>query len=72
MFFLSQPNRGSVDEFLARATADSFSYPGVGATLRGDKPAGYRNYEHNRVFLGKGPNRLMGSIRARYKLSLWF
>jgi uncharacterized protein (UPF0548 family) len=53
MFFLRRPIAQRIDRFRQTAAQDTFSYPEVGATLKGEIPERY-NLDHNRVRLGEG------------------
>jgi len=53
MFFFRRPTAQRIDRFRETATRDTFSYPEVGATLKGEIPEQY-NLDHNRVRLGQG------------------
>jgi uncharacterized protein (UPF0548 family) len=53
MFFFRRPTAQRIDRFRQTATRDTFSYPEVGATLKGEIPERY-NLDHNRVRLGQG------------------
>lgn len=53
MFYLSKPTKSEIEDFLANAARESFSYPEVGATL-GTLPAGYWKYDDNSVIVGMG------------------
>jgi uncharacterized protein (UPF0548 family) len=53
MFFLRRPTAQRIDRFCQMATRETFSYPEVGATLKGEIPEQY-NVDHNRVRLGEG------------------
>jgi uncharacterized protein (UPF0548 family) len=53
MFFLKRPTAQRIDRFRRTATHDTFSYPEVGATLKGEVPERY-NLDRNRVRLGEG------------------
>jgi uncharacterized protein (UPF0548 family) len=53
MFFFRRPTAQRIDRFRETATRDTFSYPEVGATLKGVIPEQY-NLDHNRVRLGEG------------------
>jgi uncharacterized protein (UPF0548 family) len=54
MFFFRRPTAQRIDRFRQAAMRDTFSYPEVGATLKGEIPEQY-NLDHNRVRLGAGP-----------------
>jgi uncharacterized protein (UPF0548 family) len=53
VFQLTRPSVEQVNAFVAAQKDDTFSYPEVGATRRGEVPAGY-NVDRNRVRLGTG------------------
>ncbi|HEV3150277.1 MAG TPA: DUF1990 domain-containing protein [Acidobacteriaceae bacterium] len=53
MFFFRRPTAQRIDRFRQMATRETFSYPEVGATLKGEIPERY-NLDHNRVRLGEG------------------
>lgn len=53
MFFLSRPTAQRIARFRQMVRQDGFSYPEVGATLKGLFPDGY-NVDHNRIRLGEG------------------
>jgi uncharacterized protein (UPF0548 family) len=53
MFFLRRPTVQRIDRFRQTATRDPFSYPEVGATIKGEIPEQY-NLDHNRIRLGDG------------------
>lgn len=53
MFLFSKPSRERINEFLASASRQGYSYPDVGAT-KGDPPGGYLHRDHNRIAIGKG------------------
>ncbi|HZD45450.1 MAG TPA: DUF1990 domain-containing protein [Acidobacteriaceae bacterium] len=53
MFFLSRPTAQRIARFRQTVEQDSFSYPEVGATLKGSFPDGY-NLDQNRIRLGEG------------------
>ncbi len=62
MFFLRRPTAQRIDRFRQTATRDTFSYPEVGATLKGEIPERY-NLDHNRIRLGAG-SRIFEQARA--------
>jgi uncharacterized protein (UPF0548 family) len=53
MFFFRRPTAQRIDRFRQTAARETFSYPEVGATLKGEIPEQY-NLDHNRVRLGEG------------------
>ena len=53
MFFFRRPTAQRIDRFRQMATRETFSYPEVGATLKGEIPERY-NLDRNRVRLGEG------------------
>ena len=62
MFFLRRLTAQRIDRFRQTATRDTFSYPEVGATLKGEIPERY-NLDHNRIRLGAG-SRIFERARA--------
>lgn len=62
MFFLRRPTAQRIDRFRQTATRDTFSYPEIGATLKGEIPERY-NLDHNRIRLGAG-SRIFEQARA--------
>jgi uncharacterized protein (UPF0548 family) len=53
MFFFRRPTAQRIDRLRQTAMRDTFSYPEVGATLKGEIPEQY-NLDRNRVRLGEG------------------
>src|SRR3954451_10789535 len=52
--FASVPSDDEVGRFLRSVEGSAFSYAEVGATRELGRPAGFLNYDHNRVELGRG------------------
>lgn len=67
MFYLSKPAKPEIDEFLAQAARDNYSYPEVGAT-RAALPPGYWKYDDNSVVVGSGD---LVWARAKQALREW-
>jgi uncharacterized protein (UPF0548 family) len=62
MFFTSQPNRDSIEAFIAAQQNQKFSYAEVGST-RQQAPTGY-TVDHNRIKLGQGIDTFERAKRA--------
>ncbi len=60
---LARPTEAQVATFLAAQSADSYSYPSIGATNRGERVAGFDN-DHNRVLLGRGEAVFRAAVAA--------
>jgi uncharacterized protein (UPF0548 family) len=52
--YASVPSDEEVRAFLQSVERSTFSYADVGATRDAGRPAGFKNYDHNRVELGRG------------------
>jgi uncharacterized protein (UPF0548 family) len=52
--YASVPGDDEVRKFLQSLDGSAFSYAEVGATREMGRPAGFKNYDHNRVELGRG------------------
>jgi uncharacterized protein (UPF0548 family) len=63
VFLLAQPSDEQLRNIIAAQRGAGFTYPFVGATRDGAKPAGY-NADHNRIRLGSGAGTYERAVEA--------